>query len=121
MNLLSPILGPAREAGRGLALDLATGVLVVGLAAVGVGFLIAAAFWILARAIGHPAAAALVGLGLIVLAAAIAQVRQSQRRRRQEVTRAVAAAQEAVRDPLPSLAFDLAYMAGRQFLAKRRR
>ncbi len=121
MNLLTSILGPARETGRGLALDLAAGAVVIGLALTGAGFLIAAAFWTLARAVGHPAAAAIVGLSLIAVAAIIAQVRQAQRRRRQEVLRAIAAAQEAVRDPLPSLMFDLAYMAGRQFLNKRRR
>jgi hypothetical protein len=120
VTLLNLILGPARETGRGLALDVAVGAVAVGLAVTGGGFLIAAVFWMLARSVGHPAAAAIVGSGLIALAAAIEQVRQAQRRRRQEVMRAVAAVQATARDPLPSLVFDLAYLAGRQFLHRRR-
>lgn len=119
MNLLDPILGQARDKGRGLAGDAVAGLLVIGLTGAGVGFLIAALFWMLARAVGHPAAAAIVGFALITLAAGIARLRQAQRMRRREI--AAALSQGAARDPLPALVFDLAYRAGQQFLARRRR
>ena len=123
-ELLQSVLLPARETGRGVALDLIVGVVALVMAMAGGGFLTAAGFWLLAAEVGHPAAAAIIGAGLIALAAIIALVRQSQRRERQrrlrEIAAAQAAAQAAARDPLPSLVFDLAYLASRQFLSKRR-
>jgi len=134
--LLQSVLAPARETGREMALDVMVGAAAFGLAMTGAGFLIAAAFWLLVAAVGHPAAAAIVGVILIGLAAVIVLVRQTRRLDRQRRLREAAvvqaavaqaaaaqaaAAQAAARDPLPSLVFDLAFMAGRQFLARRRR
>lgn len=124
--LLQSVLAPARETGRGLAQDVMVGAAAFGLAMTGAGFVIAAVFWLLAAAVGHPAAAAIMGVVLIGLAAVMVLVRQARRQERQRRLREAAvaqaaAAQAAVRDPLPALVFDLAFMAGRQFLARRRR
>jgi len=118
--LLQQFSAPARDFGRVLALDVAAGALAIGLGMTGGGFLIAAGFALLSRLIGPTAAAAMFGIGLLGLAAAVLLIRNAQRQRHQRRLRMEKAMQQAARDPLPSLVFDLAFMAGRQIFAKRR-
>ena len=118
---LHPLTSRARDFGREVAIDMAAAAVAFVIGATGGGFLIAAGYALLAQAVGSTLAAALIGAGLLFLAWLVYLVRQTQRIRHQKQMDDLRAAQQAASDPLPSLVFDLAFMAGRQILAKRRR
>ncbi len=118
---LEHLLHPVRDLGRELGRDLAAVALGLGLALVGGGFVIAAGYIALSRLTGNLWAALLMGAGLLVAAALVLAIRQSRRAAHARAIERARAAQANARDPLPSLVFDLAYLAASQIFARRPR
>ena len=114
----------ARAAGRSVAMEVACGVLVGALTLTGGGFLIAAGYGRLARVVGADAAAALIGVVLILIAGMILLIRAQRRaaRARAALIAELAAARTAppTGDPLPNLVFSVSYELARYLAAKRR-
>ena len=116
----------ARAAGRSIASEVATGVLVGVLTFSGGGFLIAAGYGRLSRSIGPDAAAALIGVVLICLAGVILLIRAQQHRAARARIVLIAEIEEAraappTADPLQNMVFAAGFELGRLLFARRRR
>ena len=114
----------ARAFGRALAAQASSAVLVFALLLTGGGFLIAAAYGWLSRQIGSDAAAAVVGLVLVVLAGVVALVgkwRRDADQARAALIAELAAARAPPSDPLQNILFEASFELGRLLMAKRRR
>lgn len=107
---LGPVLArsgmPIRETLRGLIVEVAVALAAAAVAATGIGFGIAACYMALARSVGAPGAAAIVALGLLVIAGLMALVVSmlSARRSRRAAVARLAAQQAAAADPMAKLA-----------------